>query len=146
MSNQTGMEATLTAYKVARARAAAAAEVEAELLHALIYDTQEAGMSVREAAAMLEVAKSTVARHRLTMVNGSSYRPRRWLTPDNYVEAYNTAWADQPDQHLDRAAFHVEELSDGSQRVTRANRGRAHTQSADQCPVEVVGYRFAHEI
>ena len=132
MLNQSGTEATLTAYKIARARTAAAAEVEAELLHTLIYDTQEAGMSVREAAAMLEVTKSTVARHRLTMVNGNSYRPQRWLTPDNYVDAYNAAWVDQPDQHLDHAAFHVEELSDGSQRVTKANRGKTHTQSADQ--------------
>lgn len=113
MFDRPGIEAALTAYRTARARAAAAAEVEAELLHALVYDTKEEGRSVREAAAMLQVPKSTVARHRLNrgvgILHGST-----WLTPEEYVAAHNAAWADAPEQHIEFAPFVMEELPDGS--------------------------------
>jgi len=112
-----GTEATLTAYKIARARAAAAAEVETELLHALVYDAQEAGRSVRETSAMLQVAKSTVARHRLNRGTGMFAAGSTWLTPEAYVEAYNAAYADAPEQHIEAAPFVMEELPDGSRRV-----------------------------
>lgn len=115
MFGRASTEATLTAYKIARARAAGAAEVEAELLHALIHDAQEEGRSVRETSAMLGVPKSTVARHRLNIGTGL-YHGSTWLTPEEYVAAYNAAWADEPEQHIETAPFVMEELPDGSRR------------------------------
>lgn len=127
MQRPPSMEAILTAYEQARARAAAAAEIEAELRHALVYDAQVSGMSVRETAALLQVPKSSVARIRAKYhtgpYGGADWNP--WITPETYVAANNAAWSHDPTQHITEAPFRTEIREDGTRVTAPVPAGRA---------------------
>lgn len=110
-----GADSTLVAYRAARERTACAREVEGDLLGAAMFDAQERGLSIRETAALLGVAKSTVARHRA----GGRYRwmlgkHAVWVSERGYMDAHNAAWAHEPGEQIERAPFQITDLPDGS--------------------------------
>jgi hypothetical protein len=108
-------ETTAEAFRSARARAAIAAYIEADVLHTAIRDAREAGMSVRETATVLEVPKSTVARHWHAGIGGVA--PPVWGDADLYVEAERAIWHHAPEQANGQAPFEWTSDPDGSRRV-----------------------------
>lgn len=114
MNDQEQFESALEAYGTARRRAAAAVVVEQNTLHTLIQISADLGHSIRETARYLQVPKSTVARHRVTV-------PDRWgdvaLEPEEFLQAHNAAWAHDPSQQMTRAPFAVEDHGDGTRTV-----------------------------
>ena len=107
----------MRAYRRARARSAASAMVEREIFHALLGDLQESGCSVREISTLMGLPKSTVSRWRLEGVPGD-VAPIVGATEDEWLAAWNSAWAHDPGNHLDRAPFTVEHGEDASSVVS----------------------------
>lgn len=88
------------AFRIARERASVAATFEANTLHMAIFDAREAGLSVREAAAALNVPKSTVARHWREGHKCNMPLPV-WGSEPAWREAHGAIWAHDPRELAD---------------------------------------------
>lgn len=108
-------ESTLEAYRRARVRAVAAQQVESDLLRMASYEAKEVGLSIREAAGLLGVPKSTLAR------SGASRDdfPPAGYDEEEWLSAWNSAWAGDVTQQVDQAPFEVEDCGDGTQQMRR---------------------------
>ncbi|WP_143244680.1 helix-turn-helix domain-containing protein [Agrococcus casei] len=111
-------ESTAEAHRVARERASVAAALEASTLHTAIYDAREAGMSVREAAAALDVSKSTVSRHWREGHRCTAPVPV-WGSETAWREAHAAIWAHDPHEAADDFVPY-EWIEEGGQRTIRA--------------------------
>lgn len=114
----TNFDSTLAAYRVARERASVAASFEADLLHTAIYDAREAGVSVREAAGVMQVPKSTVARH-WREGHRCSAVPPLWGSEEAWREARAAIWAHEPDVAADDVVPYAW-VDDGGRRTVLA--------------------------
>jgi hypothetical protein len=83
------------AFRIARERASVATTFEANTLHMAVFDAREAGLSVREAAAALNVPKSTVARHWREGHKCNIPVPV-WGSVSAWREAHAAIWAHNP--------------------------------------------------
>ena len=88
------------AFRVARERASVAVTLEANMLHRAVFDAREAGLSVRETAAALNVPKSTVARHWRETHHCNPPLPV-WGSPAAWREARDAVWAHSPRELAD---------------------------------------------
>lgn len=88
------------AFRIARERASVAATFEANTLHMAVFDAREAGLSVREAAAALNVPKSTVARHWREGHKCNVPVPV-WGSVSAWREAHAAVWAHNPRELID---------------------------------------------
>lgn len=91
---------SVTAHRRARERAGVAESMAASLLHTAIYDLRELGLSVRQAAAELEVPKSTVARHWKESHSCHEVLPI-WGSEQAYREARAAIWEGHPEELVD---------------------------------------------
>jgi hypothetical protein len=112
------------AFRIARERASVAATFEANTLHMAVFDAREAGLSIREAAAALNVPKSTVSRH-WREAHKCTIPVPLWGSASTWSEAHAAIWAHNPRELADdRVPYEWHDEAD-SRTVTRKYAGAA---------------------
>ncbi|MDF2918122.1 hypothetical protein [Microbacterium arborescens] len=112
------------AFRIARERASVAATLEATTLHMAVFDAREAGLSVRETAAALNVPKSTVARH-WSEGHKCNVPVPVWGSVSAWREAHNAIWAHNPRELADDWVPYEWRDEADRRTVTRKHRGTA---------------------
>lgn len=118
------------AFRIARERASVAAAFEANTLHLAVFDAREAGMSIREAAAALNVPKSTVARHWREGHRCANAAPL-WGSPAAWREARSAIWAHNPRELADDWVPYEWQDEAGRRTVREKTRGTAVLRSTE---------------